>query len=205
MTKNNNWHTHIADTFGLGPMSKTLIMIDGKSHSKAAKGLKFNTDYAKLRHYFASTTDLIRASYYTVLQESFEDNPVVRLLDWLSSNGFTVKTRIVKHGDRSFKIGMGADIACDMMRLPARVDCLILFSGEGELVTPLEAVKEMGIRTIVVSDRQTNPIFVSEDLRKTADVYVDLLDLITYLGADKTSTGAASKFSDNTIAWVEPE
>jgi uncharacterized LabA/DUF88 family protein len=57
------------------------------------------------------------------------------------------------------------------------IDHAILFSGDGDFRSLLEAVQRRGVRVTVVSTLRSQPPMVSDDLRRQADTFIDLIDL----------------------------
>ena len=58
------------------------------------------------------------------------------------------------------------------------IDHAILFSGDGDFRSLVEAVQRKGVRVTVVSTVQSQPPMVADELRRQADHFTDLVDLI---------------------------
>jgi uncharacterized LabA/DUF88 family protein len=112
------------------------------------------------------------------------------LIDWLDYNGYTVVTTPARAfidattGRRRVKGSMDVELAVDAMELAEHVDQLVLFSGDGDFRSLVEAVQRRGVRVTVVSTLTSHPPMVAEDLRRQADVFMDLADLKPKLGRD---------------------
>jgi len=63
-----------------------------------------------------------------------------------------------------------------------RVDHVVLFSGDGDFRRLVEAVQRRGVRVTVVSTVKSQPPMASDDLRRQADVFIDLADLSEIIG-----------------------
>ena len=166
---------------------KTAIFIDGSNLYATARTLGFDIDYKKLLAYFRERTRLIRAIYYTALMDEAEYSPLRPLIDWLDYNGYMVVTKPVKEftdsaGRRKLKGNMDIELAVDMMRLAPKLDHVILFSGDGDFRSLVEAVQEMGCRVTVISSVETRPAMIADDLRRQADDFVELLDMKDIIG-----------------------
>lgn len=166
----------------LHPDDRTALFIDGANLYATARALGFDVDYKRLYTYFDSRCRLIRAFYYTALIEDQEYSPIRPLIDWLDYNGYTMVTKPTKEftdsaGRRKIKGNMDIELAIDMMELAERVDHVILFSGDGDFRRLVEAVQRKGVRVTVVSTIQSQPPMVADELRRQADVFVDLADL----------------------------
>jgi hypothetical protein len=61
---------------------------------------------------------------------------------------------------------------------------MVLFSGDGDFRSLVEAVQRRGVRVIVVSTISTQPPMVADELRRQADQFVDILELQSKIGRD---------------------
>jgi uncharacterized LabA/DUF88 family protein len=77
---------------------------------------------------------------------------------------------------------MDLEIAVDMMDLTPRCDHVVLFSGDGDFRCLVEAVQRKGVRVTVVSTVKSQPPMASDELRRQADAFVDLADLVDIIG-----------------------
>lgn len=171
---------------------KTVLFIDGANLYSATKTLGFDIDYKRLLDEFRKKCCLLRAYYYTALMEESDFSPIRPLIDWLDYNGFAVVTKSAKEftdtlGRRRFKGDMDVEIVVDMLELSSRIDHAILFSGDGDFVAAVEALQRKGVRVSVVSTLRSNPPMVSDDLRRQADQFVDLVDLGAVIGRARSA------------------
>lgn len=169
------------------PDERVALFIDGANLYSAAKALAFDMDYRKLLEEFRKRGRLIRAYYYTALVEDQDFSPIRPLVDWLDYNGYTLVTKPAKeytdaNGRRRFKGDMDVEITVDLLQAAAFVDHAFLFSGDGDFVAALEAAQRKGMRVSVVSTIKSNPPMASDDIRRTADNFVDLTDLASLIG-----------------------
>jgi uncharacterized LabA/DUF88 family protein len=169
------------------PTDRLALFIDGANLYSAAKSLNFDIDYKKLLDEFRKRGVLIRAYYYTALVEDQEYSPIRPLVDWLDYNGFTMVTKSAREytdreGRKRFRGDMDLEIAVDMMELTPRCDHVVLFSGDGDFRCLVEAVQRKGVRVTVVSTVKSQPPMASDDLRRQADAFVDLADLVDIIG-----------------------
>jgi len=174
------------------PTDRIALFIDGANLYSAAKALNFDIDYKKLLEEFRKRGVLIRAYYYTAIAEGGDDySPIRPLVDWLDYNGFTLVTKSAREftdsqGRRRWRGDMDVEIAVDMMELAASADHLVLFSGDGDFRRVVEAVQRKGVRVTVVSTVKSQPPMASDDLRRQADTFVDLVDLMPIVGRPRT-------------------
>ena len=169
------------------PTDRLALFIDGANLYSASKSLGFDIDYRKLLEEFRKRGVLVRAYYYTALVEDQEYSPIRPLVDWLDYNGFTLVTKPAREytdreGRKRFRGDMDLEIAVDMMELTPRCDHVVLFSGDGDFRCLVEAVQRKGVRVTVVSTVKSQPPMASDELRRQADAFVDLADLVDIIG-----------------------
>lgn len=177
---------------------KMAVFIDGANLYAAAKSLAFDIDYKRLLSWISEQSRLVRAFYYTALMEDQEYSPIRPLIDWLDYNGYTMVTKPAKEftdstGRRKVKGNMDIELAIDMMELAPRVDHMVLFSGDGDFRRLLESVQRTGVRVTVVSTIRTQPPMVADELRRQADNFIDLVDLMEHIeriGGSQNNTAA---------------
>jgi uncharacterized LabA/DUF88 family protein len=162
--------------------SNIALFIDGANLYATAKTLGFDIDYRRLLQEFQSRGVLLRAFYYTAMIEDQEYSSVRPLVDWLDYNGYTVVTKSIKeyidaNGRRKLKGSMDIELAVDAMEIAEHIDQMVLFSGDGNFRPLVEAVQRRGVRVTVVSTISSQPSMVADELRRQADVFIDLAEL----------------------------
>lgn len=168
------------------------LFIDGANLYSAARSLGFEIDYRRLLDAFRKEAHLVRAFYYTALVEDQEYSPLRPLIDWLDYNGFTMVTKPAKEytdamGRRKVKGNMDIELAIDVMEMAPHIDHVVLFSGDGDFRRLVEAVQRKGVRVSVVSSTKTQPPMVADELRRQADTFVELQDLMPKIMRDQTA------------------
>ena len=171
------------------PQERIAIFIDGSNLYSAARALGFDIDYKSLLDLFSAQGRLVRAFYYTALVEDQEYSPIRPLVDWLDYNGYTLVTKPTKEftdsmGRRKIKGNMDIEIAVDIMEMTDSVDHVVLFSGDGDFRRLVEAVQRKGKRFTVVSTVRSSPPMVADELRRQADTFLELQELIPFIGRD---------------------
>lgn len=161
------------------PHEKVALFIDGANLYSAARALGFDIDYKRLLVLFGSKAHMIRAFYYTALLEDQEYSPIRPLVDWLDYNGYSLVTKPAKEftdsqGRRRIKGNMDIELAVDMMEMVDRLDHVVLFSGDGDFRSLIEAVQRKGVRATVVSTIRSSPPMIADELRRQADQFIDL-------------------------------
>jgi uncharacterized LabA/DUF88 family protein len=168
---------------------RIALFIDGANLYATTKTLGFDIDYKRLLKEFQSRGYLVRAFYYTALIEDQEYSSIRPLIDWLDYNGYRVVTKPTKEfvdssGRRKVKGNMYIEIAIDALELAPFIDHMVLFSGDGDFRSLIEAMQRRGVRCSVVSTISTQPPMVADELRRQADEFMDLAHLIPKIGRD---------------------
>lgn len=174
---------------------KIALFIDGANLYAAAKALGFDIDYRKLLKAFQSRGYLLRAYYYTALIEDQEYSSIRPLIDWLDYNGYKVVTKPAKEftdssGRRKIKGNMDIELTIDAMELADTVDHFVIFSGDGDFRSLVDALQRRGRKVSVVSTLSTQPPMIADDLRRQADHFVDLKTLRDEIGRDPSERPA---------------
>jgi uncharacterized LabA/DUF88 family protein len=169
------------------PREKIALFIDGANLYATAKALGFDIDYRKLLLEFQSKGYLLRAYYYTALAEDQEYSSIRPLIDWLDYNGYTVVTKPTKEfvdatGRRKIKGNMDIELAVHVMEMAEYVDHFVLFSGDGDFRSMVEAVQRRGRKVSVVSTLVSQPPMIADELRRQADNFIELDDLREVIG-----------------------
>jgi uncharacterized LabA/DUF88 family protein len=162
---------------------RIALFVDGANLYSAARALGFDIDYKRLLEVFAAEAHLVRAFYYTALVEDQEYSPIRPLIDWLDYNGYAMVTKPAKEytdatGRRKIKGNMDIEITVDAMEMAEHVDHIVLFSGDGDFRCLVEAIQRKGVRVTVVSTFRSSPPMVADELRREADEFIDLHDLM---------------------------
>src|SRR3981189_2791843 len=124
--------------------SRFALCIDGANLHATARTLGFDIDYKRLLAEFGSQGTVLRAFYYTAIIEDQEFSSIRPLIDWLDYNGYTVVTKATKafidvSGRRKVKGNMDIELAVDAMELAEYIDQMVLFSGDGDFRSLVEA------------------------------------------------------------------
>ena len=171
--------------------NKVALFIDGANLHATAKALGFDIDYRRLLTDFQNWGMLVRAIYYTAVIEDQEYSSIRPLIDWLDYNGYTVVTKSTKEfidasGRRKVKGNMHIELAVDAMELAEHIDQMVLFSGDGDFRSLIEAVQRRGVHVTVISTISSQPPMIADELRRQADDFVDLASLQATIGRDQS-------------------
>ncbi|WRH64357.1 MAG: NYN domain-containing protein [Fuscovulum sp.] len=166
---------------------RLALLIDGANLHATAKSLSIEIDYKLLRQEFMRRGKLVRAIYYTAMLDGEEHNPIKPLVDFLSYNGFHLRTKLAREftdsqGRRKIKGNMDIELAVDALELAPRLDHIVLFSGDGDFTPLVECLQKKGVRVTVISTIRSQPPLIADDLRRQAENFVDLYDLREVIG-----------------------
>lgn len=188
---------------------KTALVIDGPDVYATCRALGVDIDYKALRQHYEETCDLRMAFYYAALHDIEKYPPLRPLTDWLSYNGYTVVTKPAREyqdetGKRRVKGDMDVEIAVDMVELAPFVDNVVLFSGDADFRRLVEALQRQGVRVTVVCTITTIPPMVSDELRRQADRFVDLADIVKHFARAETRLRPARQIQGERIRSFAP-
>lgn len=173
----------------MGEVERIALFIDGANLYATAKSVGFDIDYRRLLREFQSKGRLVRAFYYTALVEDQEYSSIRPLIDWLDYNGYAVVTKPAKEfidsaGRRKIKGNMDIELAVNAMEMAKHIDHMVLFSGDGDFRSLVEAVQRKGVRVTVISTVSTQPPMIADELRRQADEFTDIVTLMSRIGRD---------------------
>jgi len=187
---------------------KIALFIDGANLYATGRTLGFDIDYKRLLKEFQSRGYLLRAFYYTAIIEDQEYSSIRPLIDWLDYNGYTVVTKATKEfvdqsGRRKVKGNMDIELAVDAMEMAEHIDHMVLFSGDGDFRSLVEAVQRRGVRVTVVSTISTQPPMVADELRRQADTFLDITELQSKIGRDPAERGPRDSRERHTPQFLQ--
>ncbi len=183
------------------PKERIALFIDGANLHAAGKALGFEIDYRRLLKRFQTDGYLLRAYYYTAIMEDQEHSSIRPLVDWLAYNGYSVVTKPAKEfvdasGRRKIKGNMDIELAVGALEIAERVDHIVLFSGDGDFRSLVEAVQRKGVKVTVVSTVNSQPPMIADELRRQADHFLELSKLMEELGRVPSERPSAKAFDD---------
>jgi hypothetical protein len=85
---------------------------------------------------------------------------------------------------------MDIELAVDAMEIAHTIDHMVLFSGDGDFRSLVEAVQRKGVKVTVISTVSTQPPMVADELRRQADVFLDIVELQSKIGRDPAERAA---------------
>lgn len=83
----------------MSDLEKIALFINGPNLHHTARRLGFDVDFKRLLARFGQYGSLVRAYYYTVVDEGGGPPGIKPLADWLDYNGFTVRSKLSKVTD----------------------------------------------------------------------------------------------------------
>jgi uncharacterized LabA/DUF88 family protein len=94
---------------------------------------------------------------------------------------------------------MDIELAVDAMELANHIDQMVLFSGDGDFRSLVAAMQRRGVRVIVVSTMSSQPPMVADELRRQADVFIDLVELRSKVSRDPPQQAHLSEPRQRTL------
>ncbi|QUW03891.1 NYN domain-containing protein [Chloracidobacterium validum] len=136
---------------------RIAIFIDGNNLFHAARSAGVEIDYAKLLTHLRGEDPLLRAFFYTGVDQQAERQQGFLL--WMRRNGYRVVQKELKtFPDGTKKANLDVEIAVDMLSLADKYDTAILVSGDEDFTYALNVIAYKGVRVEVAGFRaNTSP------------------------------------------------
>ena len=161
------------NTVGDNSRGRIAIFIDGNNLFHAARTIGIEIDYAKLLRLLCQSGSLLRAFFYTGVDENAAKQQGFLL--WMRRNGYRVVQKELKiFPDGTKKANLDVEIAVDMLSLSGKYETAILVSGDEDFAYAVNAVAYKGTRVEVAGFRNNT----SPKLIDVADKFIDLDSLI---------------------------
>lgn len=162
-------------------MIRCAVFIDGNNVFHSARQLGFEVDYAKLLGVLTEGRELLRAFFYTGVDENAERQR--GFLHWMRRNGFRVIQKPVKvERDGSRRARLEVEITTDMMSYADKVDLIVLVSGDDDFAYPLQVLGQKGVRVEVAG-------FRSAMANRTLDAADRFIELDQHVEAFRKNAG----------------
>jgi uncharacterized LabA/DUF88 family protein len=161
----NNYQQHSKDA----AQNSVVILIDGANLFYAAMHLKIEIDYIKLLRYLVKERQLLRAYFYTAIDNNNEKQR--GFLSWMHHHGYRVITKeLILFADGSKKANVEVEMAVDMMTLARYCNTIVLISGNGDLAYAVNHIAYQGVQVELVSLAS----MTSDKLIDVVDSYTDI-------------------------------
>jgi uncharacterized LabA/DUF88 family protein len=148
---------------------KITIFIDGNNLFHAARSVGVEIDYAKFLSFLRGDSPLLRAFFYTGVDEKAERQQGFLL--WMRRNGYRVVEKELKtYADGTKKANLDVEIAVDMLSLADKYDTAVLVSGDEDFAYAINAVAYKGVRVELAGFRSNT----SPRLIDVADQFIEL-------------------------------
>ena len=166
----------LVNAAGGNARGRVAIFIDGNNLFHAARTIGIEIDYAKLLKLLCQGGSLLRAFFYTGVDENAAKQQGFLL--WMRRNGYRVVQKELKvFPDGTKKANLDVEIAVDMLSLSGKYETAILVSGDEDFAYAVNAVAYKGTRVEVAGFRNNT----SPKLIDVADRFIDLDSLIPYI------------------------
>lgn len=133
---------------------RVALFVDSANMHHACKRAGFYIDWKKTREYFTQSKEFGVAYFYYVVPEKVEIDRQ-RFLDFLSYNGYVVRTKNLKtyesDGSNYQKANLSIEIVLDMLTTESQWDTAYVFSGDGDFERVVEILRAKGKKVHVVT------------------------------------------------------
>lgn len=188
-----------ASLLRLRPNERVVVLIDGASLYSTQRALGFDMDYRKLRDLFASSEAHLRfIDYFALLLDGEAYSPLRPLTDWLDYNGYRVTKKTLvesfsQDGHRRVLNSVLGEMTVEMLEAAPFCDHFVLFAGDSDLMAAVRAVKRRGCKVTVVGNIMPaiGGAKVADELRREADAFVALADLVPFIAREQKATVSA--------------
>jgi len=183
---------------------RLAVLIDGPDLRATAGGIGIDIDFKKVLSFFQDVSQLVRIQFYHIDREDEDETSLRPLTDWLDYNGFSTvacsgrDAEVV--GRRSNKNFLNVRMAVDALELASVVDHLVIFSGDAVLGPLVDALKWRGKRVSIISTLQLRPPMIADDLRRRADQFIDIADMMEYVAKDMAAPAKRRKATRSNAA-----
>lgn len=176
------------------------LFVDVQNMYYSAKQLySMKVNFANIMKKAVGNRKLIRAFAYVIKADIKEES---NFFDALQSQGYDVKMKDLQVFLGGAKKGdWDVGIAMDIMRMTAKLDVIVLVSGDGDFQDLVEYAKALGCRVEVMAFGKT----ASSRLKNVADMYIDMEnDKKTYLIQEYSASKRAQSASTVTSTSSAP-
>ena len=158
---------------------RKAIFVDGSNFTAALRAAGYKMDYDTLLKSYREQGEVISACYFTALPPKAVFSPVRSLTDRLSYNGWTIVSKETKElltdgGLFVTKGNMDVEMAVKAMKLRGRITDFVLCSGDGDFVSVVSAMQELGVYVTVISTQGGGVNLVADELRREANAFINL-------------------------------
>ncbi|PIR07531.1 hypothetical protein COY65_03145 [Candidatus Jorgensenbacteria bacterium CG_4_10_14_0_8_um_filter_39_13] len=166
--------------------TKTKVYIDGANMFYTQRKLDWSFDWKKVKNYIETNKEVIEWKYYVGVKD--DDEKIQKYLRYLNAVGFNTFTKPLKKirisdnetlfeiykTDYIYKANFDVEITTDILLDKARIDEIIIFSGDSDFQYLVRKLKDAGKKVSVYSSRKTiswelkleaSNIFYLEDIK----------------------------------------
>src|SRR4029078_8738069 len=151
---------------------RVVIFVDVPNLIYAAERRNINLDFGRVLDYFTRGRELVRATAYAPIS----DDPQAKLesqrfVHYFIGFPYRLVTKPLKRfADGSMKANFDIELAIDILPMSARLDVVVLMSGDGDFRRVVELIASRGVRVEVVAFAEA----ASTGVKAGADLYIDI-------------------------------
>ena|SRR3989344_23338 len=136
---------------------KAKVYVDGANMFYTQKKLGWSFDWEKIKNLIEQDKEVIEWRYYVGAKD--DDEKMQKYLRYLDAIGFTAITKQLKRiktGESFiYKANCDVEIVVDILLDKARVDEIILFSGDSDFYYLVKKLRDAGKKVTIYSSRKT--------------------------------------------------
>lgn len=168
---------------------RIAVFIDGAELRAAVGGIGIDVDFKRLRALFEGVAQLAGILFYHIDRDDEDEHTLRPLIDWLDYNGYRTVACAGRETDAGSRRGnkgfLNVRLAVDALDMASGVDHVVIFSGDAVLGPVVDALKWRGKRVSIVSTLQLRPPMIADTLRRKADQFIDIADIIQHIAKDQ--------------------
>jgi uncharacterized LabA/DUF88 family protein len=100
---------------------------------------------------------------------------------------------------------MDIELAVDLMQMTPSIDHAVIFSGDGDFRRLIDYVQKKGLRVTVVSTLCSKPPMMADELRRQADVFIDLMDIRDEIQRQPGEPDSSNKDTNFNAEKIDPK
>lgn len=173
-------------SLGVLAFERAAVLIHGPDLSDFAHDLNFEPDFARLQAIVASSSQMVRMTFYAAVAPDGDVSIIRPLLDWLDYNGYEVK-QIFRGNGRNAQASRLVDgiIEVEMtvgaFGLAAHIQHLFIIGRGAHLRSAISALQLRGVKVSLISTLRAGDRNVCDAARRQADNFIELDDLKPFI------------------------
>lgn len=160
----------LGETLGIHKKDRVHVFIDALNLMGMLRSMQKKLDYKLFMAFLKTDTRLVRANYYAVLRDDAPES-AHNVIDMIEYGGFNVYRKVTREvqerdGAYRFRGSIVPEMTVGLIDAAENgADHIVLVTGDGELISGIEAAKARGARVTLLSEADST----SDDIRRKCD------------------------------------